>query len=266
MKEIVKNEFKKLVKGKIFIFELLLLVGLCCIAVKAYGEMSEIVLNNLPKSKFYSEEMKTVLSEIDGVIFAKLFLTDFIYKGYFSFFLIFVVIIAVNTFSVDRESGNMKFALLTGVDKNSIVIGKIIYMICAIFVSLVINLVLSLTIGIIFFGISSSPKELMELILLNFFSILPATAITVFIALISQIRISSMAIVAIGIVFALLMGILDTTTLTYHFSPIGALSRFASNYPRLDGPLITCYIVSIAYICVGVVLIKAISKKYEYYE
>lgn len=267
MKKIVINEFKKFFNGKIFIFELLLIVGLCLIAIDAYKEMSVIAINNLSKAQFYSDDMKAALINIDGITFAKLFLTDFIYKGYFSFFLIFTVITAVNTFSADRESGNMKFTLLTGIDRNTLIMGKLIFMFFAILATVIFNIVFSVVVGDIFFGVSTVVVgEFLELIVLNLFAVFPAVAMTVLVALISQIRISSKVIMAIGIIYAFVMGVLDTSTLTYRFSPIGALSLFPDDVPVINSMFITCGIVSIAYIFVGIVLIIIISPKYEYYE
>lgn len=266
MFKIIRNEFKKFFSGKIFIFELLLIVGLCGIAVSAYKEMSEIAINNLPKAQYYAEDLKETLININGVLFAKLFLTDFIYKGYFSFFLIFTIIIAVTTFSSDRESGNMKFTLLAGADRNTLIMGKLMFLFLVIIVTVIFNIILSLAVGMIFFGVSAASEDLMALIVINFLAVLPAAAATVLTAVISQVRMNSKAVMAVGMVFAFAMGMLDTSTQTYWFSPIGALSLFPENVPVMNRTLMICSIVSAVYICVGMAVLKVISSKYEYYE
>lgn len=266
MNKIVKNEFRKFFKGKIFIFEILLIVGLCLLGVTAYKDMVDITVNNLPKAQTYSEALKDTLRDLDGAGFAKLFLTDFIYKSYFSFFLIFIVITAVNVFSDDRESGNMKFTILTGVERNTVIIGKLAFMVCSILLTVLFNLVLSLVVGTIFFGAPASAEGVLEVVGITLLAVIPAFAITVFIALLSQIKISSKIIMAAGIVFTFIMGVLDTLAGTARFSPIGSLSVFSENIPAINHQLLTGCVVSAVYIAVGVIAMVIVSSKYEYYE
>ena len=266
MTKIVKNEFRKFFKGKIFIFEFLLIIGLCLLGVTAYKDMVDITVNELPKSQTYSEALKDTLRSMDGAEFSKLFLTDFIYKSFFSFFLIFIVITAVNVFSDDRESGNMKFTILTGVDRNTVILGKLIFMVCSIFMTVIFNLVLSLVVGTIFFGAPASMDTVLEVVGMTLLAVVPAFAITVFIALLSQIKISSKIIMAVGIVFTFIMGVLDTLTGTSRFSPIGSLSVFSDNVPAINHQLLTGCAVSAVYVAVGIAAMILISSRYEYYE
>ena len=173
----------------------------------------------------------------------------------------------MNPFSVDRESGNMKFTLLTGIDGKTLIMGKLIFMFLNVIEAIIFNIIISLAAGVIFFGIpQGASQEIPELIILNLCAVFPAMAAVVLVALISQARMSCKAVMAVGIVFAFVMGMADTFTSTYQFSPVGAFSLFADDIPVINSTLITCVIVSFVYICLGVVAIRIISSKYEYYE
>ncbi len=62
------------------------MVGLCVLSIVAYKDMANIAAEELPRAEAYSDEFTNVLMNMNGVAFAKLFLTDFIYKDYISFF------------------------------------------------------------------------------------------------------------------------------------------------------------------------------------
>lgn len=266
MVKIVQNEFKKFFSSKTFIFEILLMVGLCVLSIVAYKDMANIAAEELPRAEAYSDEFTNVLMNMNGVAFAKLFLTDFIYKDYISFFLLFVVIYAVNTFSSDRENGTMKFTLLTGVDQKTLIAGKLVFMACAIGVILLFNMVLSLLVGFIAFGGKCDFLQLLEYIGLNALTILPGLAIAVIVAVLSQIRVSSKVIMGVGLVMVFILGMLDAMTPTIHFSPVGALSHFSAQIPAIDPTLLLRYLVSLVYCVVGSLALLGITKNYEYYE
>lgn len=265
MSKIVRNEFKKFFRGKIFIFEILLIVGLCVMSISAYGDMSDIAIEHLPKEETFSANLKMVLTNLNAVSFTKLFLTDYIYKAYFSFFSIFLVLIAVSTFSEDRESGNMKFTILTGMKSNTVVIGKLIFMAFEILLTIVFNLVLSFIVGAVSFGSMIDVKELLEVVGISFLSFFPAFTIAAFVAFISQIRANSKVIMTVGITAVFMMSILDATTKTFKFSPIGAFSLFP-DVPVLSSDLFICCSVSVVYTLVLIVMLMIVLSKDEYYE
>ena len=266
MVKIVQNEFKKFLSGKTFIFEILLMTALFTVGVVAYRDMADIAAENLPRAQYYSEEFKTVLMNMDGITFAKLSLTDFIYKNNLPFFLIFIVIHTVNTFSSDRENGTMKFTLLTGVDKGTLITGKLVFTTSSIGVIVLLNMFLSLVIGFFSFGVSGDFIQIIEYIGISLLAILPGLSTAVIVAVISQIRISSKIVMAIGLVSVLVSAMLDTMTSTNRFSPAGALSVFSDQIPCLSTALLTRCLVSLVYCVVGFILLKGITKEYEFYE
>ncbi len=264
--KIIQNEFKKFFAGKTFVFEVLLMIGLFSVGVIAYRDMANIVAENLPRAHEYTEDFKNVLMNMDGVAFAKLSLTDFVYKNNLPFFLIFIVIHTVNAFSSDRENGTMKFTLLTGVDNGTLMTGKLVFIACSIGVIVLLNIFLSLVIGFFSFGGTGSLIPIAEYIGISLLAIIPGFAMAVIIAVLSQIRISSKIIMAIGLIAVLVMGMLDTMTATNRFSPIGALSIFSEQMPSLSQALLTRCLVSLVYCVVGFFLLNVISKEYEFYE
>ena len=266
MVKIIQNEFRKFLSGKAFVFEILLMAGLFTLGVIAYKDMADIAAKNLPRAQFYTEEFKSVLMNMNGVTFAKLSLTDFIYKNNLPFFLIFVVIHTVNTFSSDRENGTMKFTLLTGVDKETLIAGKLMFMASSIGMIVLLNILLSLAIGCFFFGGTGDFIQIIEYIGISLLAILPGLSMAVIVAVLSQIRISSKIIMAIGLITVLVLGMLDTMTATNRFSPIGALSIYADQIPSFNQALLLRCLGSLAYCIVGFILLKGITKNYEFYE
>ena len=80
---IIKNEYVKLFKEKKVYIIILFLIAMCILGIVAYSEMQTIVLTGNPKMGKYSDELITILSDLNGIRFAQLFLTDFIYKDFF---------------------------------------------------------------------------------------------------------------------------------------------------------------------------------------
>lgn len=264
--KVAKNEFKKFFNGKFFIFEFILITGLCCLAITAYEDMANIAVNNLPRSETYSNELKNCLLNIDCLNFSRLFLTDFIYKGYFSFYILFVVLIAANIFSNDRENGNMKFTLLTGINIKYMYMGKYLFMFGVSTITVLFHLFISILVGKIFFHGALLNIELLEILGLSFFAVLPAMAISVIISLISQTKLSYKLVIGTGIVITITFGMLDTLSSSRKFSPIGALSIYNESIPVINNEWIICIFVSLLYIIIGMSLLFSFSHKYEYYE
>ena len=211
------------------------MAGLFTLGVIAYKDMADIAAKNLPRAQFYTEEFKSVLMNMNGVTFAKLSLTDFIYKNNLPFFLIFVVIHTVNTFSSDRENGTMKFTLLTGVDKETLIAGKLMFMASSIGMIVLLNILLSLAIGCFFFGGTGDFIQIIEYIGISLLAILPGLSMAVIVAVLSQIRISSKIIMAIGLITVLVLGMLDTMTATNRFRRLGSFDLCRSNSELQSG-------------------------------
>ena len=266
MVKIIKNEFRKFFYNKAFIFEVLFMVGLCALAVVAYKDMAETVIKNLPKAQSLSEEIKNALLNLNGTVFSTLFLTDYIYKSYFSFFLIFIVTNAVHLFSFDRENGTMKFSLLTGVERETLLYWKLLFIVLKIVSVVFFNMVLSLLIGMFFFGKISDLNQIIEYAGIGLCSILPGVSTAMLIALLSQIHTSSKAVMGIGLLAVLVLGMLDTMTDAHWFSPIGVLSIFYNEVPKINSTLLTHCFVSLIYCVVGFIILRGIVRKYEFYE
>lgn len=264
--KITKNEFIKFLHGKKFIFIMALIIGMCGIAAVAYKDMVNIVVNNLPKAETYSNEMKYILLHINGVNFSKLFLTDFIYKGYFSFYILFIVLIAADVFSVDNESGNMKFTLLTGVKVSQLFTGKIVYMSCVSFAIVLFHFIVSVIVGQFVFGGDCLSSELVQVLVLSICAVFPAVAIAVIVALLSQFRVSSKTIIGCGIALSLILGVADTLSKSKYLSPIGVLSIFNESVPSIKNEIAVCLFSSGVYLIIGIFILYFIIRKRDYFE
>lgn len=263
---IIKNEFIKFFHGKKFIFIMALIIGMCGLAAVAYKDMANIAVNNLPKAETYSDEMKHILMHINGVNFSKLFLTDFIYKGYFSFYILFIVLIAADVFPIDNESGNMKFALLTGVKSSQLFMGKIAYMFCVSLAIVLFHFVVSVIFGQFVFGGACLTFDLLQLLLLTAFAVLPAVSMAVIIALLSQLKLTSKIIIGCGIALSLILGVADTLSKSKYLSPIGALSIFNESVPIIKNEIAICLFSSCLYLVIGIFVLYLIIHKRDYFE
>lgn len=266
MLAIVKNEARKHISGKSFLIELFLIVGLCLIASTAYSDMAIITKDNLPKAQYYSLELKSALSNLNAEVFSRLFLTDYIYKGYFSFFLVFTAIKAINTFSVDKESGNMKYTLLTGVKMKKLFAGKMLFLLLSTLFTIFLTYSFSFLIGCFRFGLGFLLSDVSESILVAIFSAVPAFVLITLIAFLSQIIPSSKIITAITLILVFVLGVFDTTTSTYRFSPFGGLSLFSEGVPVLNNTLVTCSFVSFLYLVILLFVLFVSVPKNEFYE
>lgn len=207
---------------------------LVILGVIAYKDMINNVMTGDARIETYSQEFITILQNFNGVTFSKMFLLDFIYKPYFSIYLIFISIIAVNVFSNDYKSGNLKFALLTNTTVTQLYLGKVLFMMLVSTIIVSINFILSLILGQIAFGGSIPVAELLEVLVLYFISVIPAVAFSLIISLISLTKLSPNVIIGASIGVIILFGIIDTLTKFKYISPIGILSFFEQGIPSFN--------------------------------
>ena len=160
MLNVLKNETIKFINEKKLYIMLGVIFVLVILGVIAYKDMINNVMTGDARIETYSQEFITILQNFNGVTFSKMFLLDFIYKPYFSIYLIFISIIAVNVFSNDYKSGNLKFALLTNTTVTQLYLGKVLFMMLVSTIIVSINFILSLILGQIAFGGSIPVAEL----------------------------------------------------------------------------------------------------------
>lgn len=271
MRKIICNEWEKYRRSKLFLFEIVLIIGLAVLGCMAYIDMMNNVKAGLPRANAYSEDIKYILMHMNGIRFSRLFLTDFVYKSFFSFFILFVVIHTADIFAADREKGMLKFTLLTGVDRRIVTGGKILFVACISTGLVLFQFVVSLFVGCIRFGTGhiTWQNTLCELGIccgLSMAAVLPACAIAVIVAVLSQFHVSSRIVMGGGIFLAFVLGILDTMTMSGLISPIGVLSIFSDELPTLSANVFLRCTVSVGYIAVESVLLFAVVEKNELFE
>ena len=261
MLNVLKNETIKFINEKKLYIMLGVIFVLVILGVIAYKDMINNVMTGDARIETYSQEFITILQNFNGVTFSKMFLLDFIYKPYFSIYLIFISIIAVNVFSNDYKSGNLKFALLTNTTVTQLYLGKVLFMMLVSTIIVSINFILSLILGQIAFGGSIPVAELLEVLVLYFISVIPAVAFSLIISLISLTKLSPNVIIGASIGVIILFGIIDTLTKFKYISPIGILSFFEQGIPSFNILMIISLGMAVIYILLlSIGLVKVINK------
>ena len=261
---VLRNEIIRFSKEKKLYIIFAIVVVLVILGSVAYKDMINNVLTGDIRSTTYSEEFKGLLQSFSGISFSKMCLTDFIYKPYFSIYLIFIAIIAVNVFSNDYKSGNLKFTLLTNTSPAQVYIGKILFMVVVSLMIVTINLCISLIVGQIAFGGEIILSELLNVVLLYLIAIIPGVAFSLIIGIISLTKLNSNIIIGSSIGVIITLGIIDTLTKFKYISPVGILSFFESNIPTISRGILISSGVSIVYILILSIGIIKVSKKMDY--
>lgn len=261
---VLRNETIRFLNEK-KLYVIFAIIGvLVILATVAYKDMINNVLIDDIRSAGYSEEFKGLLQSFSGINFSKMCLTDFIYKPYFSIYLIFIAIIAVNVFSNDYKSGNLKFTLLTNTSVAQVYIGKILFMVVVSLMIVTINLILSLIIGQIAFGGSIILSELLNVVLLYLIAIIPAVVFSLIIGIVSLTKLNSNIIIGSAIGIIITLGIIDTLTNFKYISPVGILSFFESNIPIISEEILISCGISIVYILLLSFGVIEVSKRMDY--
>lgn len=264
MFNVLKNETIKFINEKKLYIILGIVFVLVILGVIAYKDMINNVIIGDARIETYSQDFITTLQSFNGVTFSKMFLSDFIYKPYFSIYLIFILIIAVNVFSNDYKSGNLKFALLTNTTVTQLYLGKVVFMMLVSTMIVSINFLLSLIVGQIAFGGSIIIAQLVEVLVLYFMSIIPAVVFSLIISLISLTKLSSNIIIGGSIGAIILFGIIDTLTKFRYVSPIGILSFFQEGIPAFNNSMIISLSMALMYIILLSIGLVKITNKVDY--
>ncbi|MGL5353730.1 MAG: hypothetical protein ACRDA5_10485 [Clostridium sp.] len=255
---VLKNEMIRFLNEKKLYILLAVVMGLVILGTVAYKDMINNVVSSNIKSNSYSDEVKVLLQSFSGISFSKMCLVDFIYKPYFSIYLIFIAIIAANVFSNDYNSGNLKFTLLTNTSPAQVYIGKILFMAVVSLMIVSINLVLSLLVGQIAFGGEIIIKELLNVVGLYLMATIPGVAFSLIIGIVSLTKLKPNIIVGSSIGFIITLGIIDSLTNFKYVSPVGVLSFFENNIPTISsGILISCGISIIYILLLSLGIVKA---------
>jgi ABC-type transport system involved in multi-copper enzyme maturation permease subunit len=261
---VAENEIYRLIKSKKVLITALFIILLCIIASMAYSEMSENVAANLPISQKYPIDLKELLRNLNSVNFARLSATDFIYKPYFSFYAIFMVLSAVDIFVVDKESGTMKFTKLSGVSFGDIYAGKIIAAFCISVAAVMFNFAAAFFCGII--GNPISFDELFSVFIIYFSAAFSGTAIMLSVAILSFLPINTKILLGGGVLGVFILGMADRLGGTKFFSPTGLLSVFGNSVPEIGKEFLICLCVSAAYCVVFSMAVLFVSRHTDYFD
>ena len=140
-------------------------------------------------------------------------------------------------------------------------------MVCISACTVIFNTLLAIIVGQFAFGGSFRIIDLMEIIAISLIAILPATAISLIIAIISQYKCNSKIVIGIGMAISLIFGVIDTYSIEVsRFSPIGTLSSFGESIPFLNSNILLNAMGNIIYIIVGLIILLLIANRQDYYE
>lgn len=262
--KVTKNEFTKFISQKKLYILFILIFAITVMGLYAYNDMVQNVLQSTSKAETYSTEFKEMAVNFSGYYFTKLSLTDFIYKPYISLYLIFIVIIAIDVFSNDLKQGNLKFQLISNVNRTELYIGKVLFMFIISILIAMLNFILVFIGGQLVFGGTVNILDILKVFMIYELSIFPAVALSLIIAILSFLKLSTTILTEISIGITLVLGIIDTFTNSKYFSPIGGLQLFSNDLPSLSNHLLSCSLVSLIYIVVLTYIIQLIIKKVDF--
>jgi ABC-type transport system involved in multi-copper enzyme maturation permease subunit len=243
------------------------IIILCAVGATAYTEMAGNVINNLEVADRYPEALKTLLRSLNSVEFTRLSATDFIYKNYFSFFAIFMVLIAVDIFAIDKERGTMKFAMLSGVKPAEIYAGKL-FAATAVTVGITLmNFIFAFVAGLISVGGKIIPVEFFGVFGIYLSASVPGMAVVTIISALSLLPINSKVILGGGIMLVFILGMADSlTAVGKAFSPIGLLSIFGNNIPFISAGFISSLLISFIYTALFAAVLIIAARKIDYFD
>jgi ABC-2 type transport system permease protein len=265
--KVFRSEVYRLIKSKKILIMTGFIIILCAIATTAYTEMAGNVAGGLPIAERYPETLKTLLRNLNSVEFTRLSATDFIYKNYFSFFAIFIVLIAVDIFSVDKERGTLKFAILSGVKPTEIYAGKLLTAMTTSVGIVLMNFIFAFTAGLISVGGNIVPGELLSVFVIYLCGAVPGMAVAAIISVLSLFPINSKMLMGGGILLVFLLGLSDSLSLSVKgFSPIGLLSYFGNDIPFINAGFACCLLSSFLYAVLFATILMIAVKKLDYFD
>lgn len=253
---VLKNELVKLIYQKKFVILLSIIALLCILAGYAYNEMKIELLNHTVKSEGFSDQMKSILLNLNYINFSILFSGDFVYKPLLPVYLIFMSIIVTSVISEDYLAGTMKFSLISPITKIQLMLGKLLFVFVISVIIALFNFIVSLFVGYVVFGASNVIlSELLKAFSIYIISIFPVMAFGTIVLCISLTIKNTGTVIAATIILAIGLNMVDYFTKTKDFSPIGLLAKFSNSYSINLADGILPVVCSMAYIVVFSVII-----------
>jgi ABC-type transport system involved in multi-copper enzyme maturation permease subunit len=244
-----------------------LIILLCIIGVQAYTEMASNVANNLPIADKYPNALKMLLLHLNSVEFTRLSATDFIFKNYFSFFAIFMVLIAADIFAIDKERGTMKFAILSGITPTQIYAGKLISALTVTMGVTLINFAVAFILGLICIGGNIIPMDLLSVFGIYLSASVPGMAVVTIISVLSLLPANSKILIGGGRISVFVLGLFDSMNIAGEsLSPIGLLSAFGNDIPVTNAGFFASLFTSFAYTIVFIIILMAAVKRIDYFD
>lgn len=179
------------------------------------------IINNTPKSKQFSSEIKWQIINMNSIIFLSQFSIEFIFRSAVPYFLFFMTVFSIESFGEDFYSGNMKF--FANIDKKctNILKAKILCLIIYSLLIVMINLILGFIISSLVFGVSFN--GLPRIIVIYLSAIIPAASFALIIGIISMFIKNKTISLTLGFASSIFITVSDKITVSRNFSPIGII-------------------------------------------
>lgn len=211
------------------------------------------------------DELNFLLQDFNAMKYIWLASTDILYQGTTLFSLMLLGIILSNLYLEDFKNGCYKYVIIAGVKKKSFFVGKVLFT-SLIVGSFVVFAFLCVTIvGIIFWGTNGiNLKEFLDAFLLYIVTIIPMVSFLFLLYDIALIIKNVRVINFIAVVLPLILGIVDSLSITKNFSPIGLLTIFNQSPPTEYIPHISQYLViEVLWLAFFVIMNYIIQKQYQ---
>ncbi|MHC6179714.1 hypothetical protein ACYUJ6_07625 [Clostridium sp. JNZ X4-2] len=260
----LKNEIIKMIHSKkVYILLLFVTFMVAAICYMIYVEKINI-MNDVPKTRQYSRQIRMDILNMNSVIFLKQFSTEFIFRTVVPYFVFFVVVFSVGIFGEDFFSGNMKYFARLDESHNNIFRAKILCLVVYSVFIVFVNIFIGFIISSIIFKISF--QGICRILLIYLSAVIPVTSFGLIIGILSMFIKNKNISITIGIAAAIFLTVSDRLTVTSSFSPIGVLGLMEK--VRADNiclsSLLRSNATSIIYLAAGYFIGKRVFEKREF--
>ncbi len=263
MVKFLKNEIIKMMHSKkIYILLAFAVFMILAICYMMHLDQNNII-NNAPKTREYTKQIKMDVLNMNSVIFLRMFSTEFIFRPVVPYFAFFMVVFSVEIFGQDFFSGNMKYFARLDKGATNIFKSKVLILIIYSILVVAINIILGFIISSFVFKVSFN--GLGRIICIYVSSIIPLASFGLIIGIMSMFINNKTISVTLGIIISVFLTVSDRLTITRNFSPIGVISIMERARSSITlSSLFTANVISIIYLLVAYIIGKNVFKNKEF--
>ena len=224
------------------------LTPLCSAFVVAMAVMSGIGYTGMaadlaagtPKANSWSPELRAYLTQLDPATFVAIAATDTLYKAFFSFALMLVGLLTWRIVGVSYAEGVHKYMLLGGRSRLDVAFHTLGVLVAAIIELVAMALLATAVVGVIAFGGRLghvTAAEAGSAIALYSAALVPLINYALVVAIAGRLHMPRIGLLIAATTAPIVLGLIDTLTVSKFVSPWGVLSFFLS-VPSLDATFV----------------------------